>query len=130
MKLARARHEGEIVLERLDDGAAVSLASGEDHPAVGVLDQALDKGLDLAASAPCIPVEAVTVLAPVRNPAKVLCVGLDYAAESEVAARPQPDFTPEAAGFAWTPPVFLKDGEVVEVEIEGLALFSDRVRSQ
>src|SRR5215469_13056142 len=95
MRLIRARREGKIILARLDDGVAVALATEEDHPAADVLREALAQGLDLAAAGPCIPLEAVTVLGPVRSPSKILCVGLNYAAhagESGVAAPARPVF--------------------------------------
>src|SRR5215469_12482212 len=95
MRLIRARHEGKIILARLDDDVAVTLATEEDHPAADVLREALAQGVDLAAPGPCIPIEAVSVLAPVRNPSKILCVGLNYAAhaaESGAAAPAQPVF--------------------------------------
>jgi quercetin dioxygenase-like cupin family protein len=36
--------------------------------------------------------------------------------------------TPPGVGFARKPPVYLKDGDVVEVEIEGLGVLSNPVR--
>jgi 2,4-diketo-3-deoxy-L-fuconate hydrolase len=38
--------------------------------------------------------------------------------------------TPPGVGFARKPPVYLKDGDVVEVEIEGLGVLSNPVTSQ
>lgn len=38
--------------------------------------------------------------------------------------------TPPGVGFARKPPVYLKDGDVVEVEIEGLGVLSNPVKSQ
>ncbi|MFT3743542.1 MAG: fumarylacetoacetate hydrolase family protein [Pyrinomonadaceae bacterium] len=38
--------------------------------------------------------------------------------------------TPPGVGFARKPPVFLKDGDVCEVEIEGLGVLSNSVRGQ
>lgn len=38
--------------------------------------------------------------------------------------------TPEGVGYARTPPVFLQDGDVVSVEIEGLGVLTNLVRCQ
>lgn len=35
--------------------------------------------------------------------------------------------TPEGVGFARTPPLYMQDGDVVEVEVEGVGLLSNRV---
>jgi 2-keto-4-pentenoate hydratase/2-oxohepta-3-ene-1,7-dioic acid hydratase in catechol pathway len=95
MRLVRARHEGKVVLARLESGDAVVLAEESGHPAADVLREALARELDLSAPGPTVPAEALTILAPVRNPAKILCVGLNYAthaAEVGVQAPTQPIF--------------------------------------
>jgi len=38
--------------------------------------------------------------------------------------------TPEGVGFARTPPVFLKEGDVISVEIEGLGILTNQVKNQ
>lgn len=38
--------------------------------------------------------------------------------------------TPSGVGFGRKPPVFLKDGDVVEVEVEGLGVLRNRVRAE
>jgi 2-keto-4-pentenoate hydratase/2-oxohepta-3-ene-1,7-dioic acid hydratase in catechol pathway len=38
--------------------------------------------------------------------------------------------TPHGVGFARTPPVFLEDGDVVEVEVEGIGVLANPVRAQ
>ncbi|MCL5674729.1 MAG: fumarylacetoacetate hydrolase family protein, partial [Candidatus Omnitrophica bacterium] len=35
--------------------------------------------------------------------------------------------TPSGVGFARKPPVFLKDGDVVEVEIENIGILKNRI---
>lgn len=35
--------------------------------------------------------------------------------------------TPEGVGFARKPPVFLKEGDTIEIEIEGIGLLRNRV---
>ena len=37
--------------------------------------------------------------------------------------------TPSGVGFGRTPPVFLKDGDVVEVEIEGVGVLRNPVKN-
>ena len=38
--------------------------------------------------------------------------------------------TPPGVGFARTPPVYLKPGDVVEVEVEGLGVLSNPVEAE
>lgn len=38
--------------------------------------------------------------------------------------------TPSGVGYARTPPVFMKDGDVVEVEVEGVGVLSNPVRNE
>ena len=42
-------------------------------------------------------------------------------------ATPPPTGTPPGVGFARTPPVYLKPGDVMEVEVEGLGVLSNPV---
>jgi acylpyruvate hydrolase len=38
--------------------------------------------------------------------------------------------TPGGVGFARKPPVYLKDGDVVEIEIEGIGILRNPVRNE
>jgi 2-keto-4-pentenoate hydratase/2-oxohepta-3-ene-1,7-dioic acid hydratase in catechol pathway len=95
MRLVRARHKGKVILARLESGSAVVLAEESGHPAADVLREVLARQLDLSAPGPVVAAGELTVLAPARNPAKILCVGLNYAAhaaEAGVQAPAQPVF--------------------------------------
>ncbi|MEV7008036.1 fumarylacetoacetate hydrolase family protein [Streptosporangium sp. NPDC051022] len=114
--LARARLNGQVVLVRISQGHATVLATESDHPAADVLREALHTGAWRAdrddAGDARVPVEDLELLAPVANPSKILCVGLNYldhADESGVQAPARPLL------FAKFPNALRADGDVVEV---------------
>jgi 2-keto-4-pentenoate hydratase/2-oxohepta-3-ene-1,7-dioic acid hydratase in catechol pathway len=93
MRLMRARLGEEIALVRVEGEQAVVLARESAHPAADVLREALASGIDLAGGTERVEVGELTPLAPVANPAKILCVGLNYAdhaAESGMEAPKAP----------------------------------------
>lgn len=79
MKLARVEHAGSRYLARIEDATTVLLAEESQHPAADALREVLASGHDLAADGDRVPTSAVRLLAPVRSPSKVLCIGLNYA---------------------------------------------------
>lgn len=79
MKLARVDHAGTRYLARLEGEATVLLAEESSHPAADALREALAAGRDLGAEGDTVATDEVTLLAPVRAPSKVLCIGLNYA---------------------------------------------------
>lgn len=38
--------------------------------------------------------------------------------------------TPAGAGYARTPPIFMKDGDICEVEVEGVGILSNPVKDE
>ena len=38
--------------------------------------------------------------------------------------------TPEGVGYARTPPVFLQDGDIIEIEIDGIGILRNSVKAQ
>ncbi len=123
--LARARLHGQVVLVRISQGHATVLATESDHPAADVLREALHTGAWCADREDVdnvggvggvgdarVPVDDLELLAPVANPSKILCVGLNYldhADESGVQAPAKPLL------FAKFPNALRADGAVVEV---------------
>ncbi|GII84522.1 hypothetical protein Ssi03_25120 [Sphaerisporangium siamense] len=114
--LARARLDGRVVLVRISRGQATVLATESEHPAADVLREALHTGAWRAdgddAGGVTVPVGDLELLAPVANPSKILCVGLNYldhADESGVQAPAKPLL------FAKFPNALRADGAVVEV---------------
>jgi 2-keto-4-pentenoate hydratase/2-oxohepta-3-ene-1,7-dioic acid hydratase in catechol pathway len=135
MRLIRARHEGTVVLARLDGDSAVILAEESGHPASDVLREVLARDLDLSAARPAVPAKTVTALAPVRNPSKILCVGLNYAAhaaESGVAAPAQPIFFAKTSNTITGPgePIRYRTDvtQQVDYEAELVAVIGRRAR--
>ncbi|WP_069812684.1 fumarylacetoacetate hydrolase family protein [Streptomyces sp. TP-A0874] len=94
MFLIRARFGNRTVLARSSAGAAaaVLVATESSHVCADVLRECLAAGTDpLTAEGPRVPVRALTPLAPVRSPAAVVGVGLNYHDHArEVGAEPGP----------------------------------------
>jgi 2-keto-4-pentenoate hydratase/2-oxohepta-3-ene-1,7-dioic acid hydratase in catechol pathway len=135
MRLMRARHENKVFLVRLDDDLAVVLAEESGHPAADVLREALARDVDLSAPGLSVPAETLTALAPVRNPSKILCVGLNYAAhaaESGAGAPAQPIFFAKTTNAITGPgePVRYRTDvtQQVDYEAELVAVIGRRAR--
>lgn len=136
MRLARARHGNRVVLVRLEGDTAVVVADESAHPAADVLREALANGTDLAGSGvQQVPADSLTLLAPVANPAKLLCVGLNYAdhaRESQMEAPPAPVLfakTPNSIIGPGEPVAFRKgDTEQVDYEAELVVIIGRRTR--
>jgi 2-keto-4-pentenoate hydratase/2-oxohepta-3-ene-1,7-dioic acid hydratase in catechol pathway len=93
MRLMRARLGEDIALVRVEGEQAVVLARESAHPAADVLREALAAGVDLTGGTERVELGELTPLAPVANPSKILCVGLNYAdhaAESGMEAPKAP----------------------------------------
>jgi 2-keto-4-pentenoate hydratase/2-oxohepta-3-ene-1,7-dioic acid hydratase in catechol pathway len=63
------------------------------------------------------------MLFPVDVIIEVLSRGLTLEAGDVIATG-----TPEGAGFGMSPPQFLKDGDIVETEVEGIGVMRNRIR--
>ncbi len=100
----------------------------------------------LRAAGAVLPCESVRLLAPVPRPGKLIGIGLNYrdhAAEqgarvpdeplifskfpTAVIGPGEPVVIPPGVGFARNPPVWLRPGDVMEVEIEGLGVLRSPV---
>lgn len=93
MRIARVEITAGAFLARIEDGKAVPLVADTGRPGHDPLREALHGGLDLT-TAPAVetPValEACRLLAPVREPQKVLGIGLNYADHAREAGAELP----------------------------------------
>ncbi|MEV4098206.1 fumarylacetoacetate hydrolase family protein [Streptosporangium saharense] len=118
--LARARLGDRVVLvlveqgveQGVEKGKARVLATESGHPAADVLREALHTGALEQAGGETVPVDDLELLAPVANPSKILCVGLNYLDHAEESGV-EPPARPLL--FAKFPNALRADGAVVEV---------------
>src|SRR5665647_78540 len=124
MRLARARWHDRIVLVRLETSQAIHLADESTHPAADVLRETLSLGLDLSGPGESINEVELTLLSPVANPSKIICVGLNYFDHAVEAGVTTPS---EPLLFAKFPNTLIGHGETIsysrkatkEVDYEG-----------
>ena len=90
MRLIRARHDGRVVLARVEGGDAVVLARESGHPAADVVREAIAAGVELTGDGLRLPVAELQVLAPLANPSKILAAGLNYADHARESGTPPP----------------------------------------
>lgn len=135
MRLARARLGGEVVLARIEDTVATVLAKESRHPAADVLREAIADGVDLSGGGERVDLHAMELAAPVVNPAKFVCVGLNYAdhaAESEMVLPKTPVLFSKFSNAIADPDasiVFrLRDAQQVDYEAELVAVMGRRAR--
>ncbi|MFF4989494.1 fumarylacetoacetate hydrolase family protein [Streptosporangium saharense] len=110
--LARARLGDRVVLVLVEQDKARVLATESGHPAADVLREALHTGALEQAGGETVPVDDLELLAPVANPSKILCVGLNYLDHAEESGV-EPPARPLL--FAKFPNALRADGAVVEV---------------
>ncbi|MBB4917499.1 fumarylacetoacetate hydrolase family protein [Streptosporangium saharense] len=110
--LARARLGDRVVLVLIEQDKARVLATESGHPAADVLREALHTGALDQAGGETVPVDDLELLAPVANPSKILCVGLNYLDHAEESGV-EPPARPLL--FAKFPNALRADGAVVEV---------------
>jgi 2-keto-4-pentenoate hydratase/2-oxohepta-3-ene-1,7-dioic acid hydratase in catechol pathway len=123
MKLARVAHADGVHLARIDGDAAVLLARESGHPARDVLREALSAGVDLHGGGPTVDAAAVRLLAPVVNPSKILCIGLNYADHARESGA-EPPSAPVV--FGKTPntivgpgdPIVVRPGDTAQADYE------------
>lgn len=110
MRLVRAAHGTEIVFGRLVDDVVVVLGTESSYPGADALRELIAAGVDLAGDGPRIPLNELQLKAPVGQPEKTLCVGLNYAEHAEEVGE-------EAATaplfFNKTPNAIIGDGEPI-----------------
>ncbi|MFF0572783.1 fumarylacetoacetate hydrolase family protein [Streptosporangium saharense] len=110
--LARARLGDRVVLVLVEQDKARVLATESGHPAADVLREALHTGALDQAGGETVPVDDLELLAPVANPSKILCAGLNYLDHAEESGV-EPPARPLL--FAKFPNALRADGAVVEV---------------
>jgi 2-keto-4-pentenoate hydratase/2-oxohepta-3-ene-1,7-dioic acid hydratase in catechol pathway len=109
---AREINSGLLALIRLGDGAWSGLTSLLAW--LEQQEQPYPQGVMLEPA-------GVRLLAPIRNPSKIVCVGLNYRDHCRETG------TPHGVGFSRTPPVYLSPGDEIEVEIQGLGILRNHV---
>lgn len=124
MRLARVRTEDGVFLARIDSDKAVPLLAEGAGPGRDVVRDALAGGLDLAGEgAGPVSLDACRVLAPVREPQKVLAIGLNYADHARESGL-EPPANPIC--FVKTPnsiigpedPITWRSGDSMQVDYE------------
>lgn len=85
MRLVAFWHEGSRRVG-LRQGDAVRLLQAPDVPSL------LEAGLDHVGLGPTVDLEGLTLLPPVWNPPKVVCVGVNYADHAAETGRDRPEF--------------------------------------
>jgi len=92
MKIVRYSYENQIQLGILQDEEVFPLSLSSDTiPAIPLLHR---KGGELASdalSSKSIPVEDARLLAPIRRPGKIVCLGRNYVAHAEESGMPVPE---------------------------------------
>ena len=112
MKLARVAADDVVHLARVEDDETVLLAEESGHPARDALREALAAGVDLAGHGRRLPTSSVRLLAPVANPSKIVCIGLNYADHAREAGL---DLPAAPVAFAKTPNSIVGPGDAVVV---------------
>lgn len=90
MRITRVAHDGKTFLAREEAGRFVLLHEESEHPAADALREALANGCSLTASGQPVPAGECTVLAPLRNPSKIIGIGLNYRDHAEESGQPVP----------------------------------------
>jgi len=86
---------------RLEGASAVVLAEESDHIAADVVRESLHEGLDLTGTGMCeLPIDSLELLAPLRAPGRILCVGLNYGAHAAETGRTPPEEPMQFAKFS------------------------------
>ena len=85
MRLGRVLHDDRIWLARFHDLEVALLLEESSHPAADAVREALGAGVDLDVDGLRVPADAVTVLAPLANPSKIIAVGLNYRLHADEA---------------------------------------------
>lgn len=113
MRIARIETAEGIFLTRLEDGKALPVYRDTGKPGLDPLREAISDGTDLAtASAMASPVELsdCRLLSPVRDPQKVLAIGLNYADHARESGQ---EVRKAPVVFAKTPNSIIGPGEPI-----------------
>lgn len=125
MRLARVQHGSAVELVRVEGAQAHVVAQESDHVAADVLRESIHQGLDLGGSSSgSYPLAEATLLCPVVNPPKIVCIGLNYSDHAAESGRDAPERPLMFAKFAnaITDPgakVEFPSPELAEIDYEG-----------
>jgi len=91
MKIVRYSYENQVQLGILQDEEIFPLSLGSDTtPAIPLLHRKRTELASDALSSKSIPVEDARLLAPIRRPGKIVCLGRNYVAHAEESGMPVP----------------------------------------
>jgi len=91
MKIVRFSYKDEVQLGILQGEEIFSLSLGSDTtPAIPLLHRNRDELASDALSSKSIPVKEARLLAPIRRPGKIVCLGRNYVAHAEESGMPVP----------------------------------------
>lgn len=110
MRLVRAAHGAEVVFGRMDGDAVVVLGTEARHPGADVLRQLIAAAVDWAGDGPRIPLAELQLKAPIAQPEKALCVGLNYREHADEAGLEAPS---APLFFNKMPNAIIGDGEAI-----------------
>lgn len=125
MRLARVRRGSTVELVRIEEERAHVIATESDHVGADVLRECLHGGVDLEGRAQDSYLLAeATLLSPVVNPSKIICIGLNYSDHAAESGRDAPERPLMFAKFAnaITDPdskIAFPSPELVEIDYEG-----------
>jgi 2-keto-4-pentenoate hydratase/2-oxohepta-3-ene-1,7-dioic acid hydratase in catechol pathway len=91
VKVGRVGAAGRTWLARFEGESVTLLREESAHPAADALREALADGVSFAAAGESMPITETEVLAPVANPSKIICIGLNYADHAAEAGVDVPD---------------------------------------
>jgi len=92
MKIVRYSYENQVQLGILQDEEIFPLSLGpHTTPAIPLLHRKRDELASDALSSKSIPVEDARLLAPIRRPGKIVCLGRNYVAHAEESGMPVPE---------------------------------------
>jgi len=80
-----------VWLARIDEGGASLLVEESRHPGADVLREALGRGDYLAQDGVFVATDRIELLAPLVNPSKFICIGMNYADHAAEAGVDLPD---------------------------------------
>lgn len=139
MRIARIQTDPVIFLARVQDGKAAPLVADSGKVGRDPLRELLADGVDLALAAEIaapVPLDACRLLAPVREPQKILAIGLNYADHARESGVEPPNApvlfvkTPNAVIGPGEPIRWrTRDSQKVDYEAELAAVIGRRARN-
>src|SRR5262245_17701717 len=123
MRLARVEVNDQVWLARIEDDKAVLLLQESSHPGADAIREAIAANVDLGLIGQLVDLADVKLLAPVRNPSKVLAIGLNYAdhareTRAEVPSAPLIFAKAPSSIVGPGDPIRFRDRDSTEVDYE------------